>query len=75
MTPDSPLHRSLAAWREAERRLAKADAADPTRLALQADVDRLRATYQELFEAVEGVAGHGALYADDATEGLREGIG
>lgn len=66
MTPESPLHRALAAWREAERRLASADPTDPARAALEADVERLRSGYQELFEAVEDVAGHGAPYVDEA---------
>ena len=65
MTPDSPLHRALSAWRVAERRLALAAADDPGRPALIAEVERRRLAYQAQFGAVEDVAGHGAPYADD----------
>ena len=71
MTPESPLHRALADWRDAERSLASADPADPARASIQADVDRLRARYQDLYEAVEDVAGHGAPYADDERPSTR----
>ena len=66
MTPDSPLHRALTAWRVAERRLSLAPADDPSRPALVAEVERHRLAYQAQFGAVEDVAGHGAPYADDA---------
>ena len=65
MTPDSPLHRALTAWRVAERRLSTISADDPTRPSLVAEVERRRLAYQAQFGAVEDVAGHGAPYADD----------
>ena len=65
MTPDSPLHRALTAWRVAERRLSTISADDPTRPSLVAQVERRRLAYQAQFGAVEDVAGHGAPYADD----------
>jgi hypothetical protein len=68
MTPDSPLHRALSAWRVAERRLALAAADDPGRSALVAEVERRRLAYQAQFGAVEDVAGHGAPYADDPAD-------
>ena len=67
MTPDSPLHRALTAWRVAERRLSTISADDPTRPSLVAEVERRRLAYQAQFGAVEDVAGHGAPYADDET--------
>lgn len=68
MTPDSPLHRALSAWRVAERRLSLAPADDPSRPALVAEVERRRLAYQAQFGAVEDVAGHGAAYTDDAAD-------
>jgi len=65
MQPESPLHEALAAWRAAERRLARADAGDPARGRLKAEVDRLRTRYQATFEEIEDVAGHGAPFTDD----------
>ena len=65
MTPDSPLHRALSAWRVAERRLSLAGPDDPSRPALAAEVERRRLAYQAQFGAIEDVAGHGAPYADD----------
>ena len=65
MTPDSPLHRALTAWRVAERRLSMTAADDPSRPSLVAEVERRRQAYQAQFGAVEDVAGHGAPYADD----------
>jgi hypothetical protein len=65
MTPDSPLHRALTAWRVAERRLSTTPAEDPSRASLVAEVERRRLAYQAQFDAVEDVAGHGAPYADD----------
>ena len=65
MTPDSPLHRALTAWRVAERRLSMTGADDPSRPSLVAEVERRRLAYQTQFDAVEDVAGHGAPYADD----------
>ena len=65
MTPDSPLHRALSAWRVAERRLSLAAPDDPARPALAAEVERRRIAYQAQFGAVEDVAGHGAPYADE----------
>ena len=72
VTPDSPLHRALSAWRVAERRLALAAPDDPSRPALVAEVERRRLAYQAQFGAIEDVAGHGAPYVDeppDASEG------
>lgn len=66
MTPDSPLHRALTAWRVAERRLSMTPGDDPARPSLVAEVERRRLAYQAQFGAVEDVAGHGAPYADDA---------
>jgi hypothetical protein len=66
MTPDSPLHRALSAWRVAERRLSMTGVDDPSRPSLVAGVERRRLAYQTQFDAVEDVAGHGAPYADDA---------
>ena len=65
MTPDSPLHRALTAWRVAERRLSMTGVDDPSRPSLVAEVERRRLAYQAQFDAVEDVAGHGAPYADD----------
>ena len=65
MTPDSPLHQALTAWRVAERRLSMTGADDPSRPSLAAEVERRRLAYQTQFDAVEDVAGHGAPYADD----------
>ena len=65
MTPDSPLHRALSAWRVAERRLALAAPDDPSRSALAAEVERRRLAYQAQFGAIEDVAGHGAPYVDE----------
>ena len=65
MTPDSPLHRALTAWRVAERRLSMTGVDDPARPALAAEVERRRLAYQAQFDAVEDVAGHGAPYTDD----------
>ena len=65
MTPDSPLHQALTAWRVAERRLSMTAADDPARASLVAEVERRRVAYQAQFDAVEDVAGHGAPYADD----------
>ena len=65
MTPDSPLHRALTAWRVAERRLSMTGVDDPSRPSLVAEVERRRLAYQTQFDAVEDVAGHGAPYADD----------
>ena len=66
MTPDSPLHQALTAWRVAERRLSMTAADDPARASLVAEVERRRVAYQAQFDAVEDVAGHGAPYADEA---------
>ena|SRR5690242_6023123 len=68
VTPDSPLHRALSAWRVAERRLSLASPDDPGRPALVAEVERRRLAYQAQFGAVEDVAGHGAPYADDPAD-------
>jgi hypothetical protein len=68
MTPDSPLHRALSAWRVAERRLSLVASDDPARPALVAEVERRRLAYQAQFGAVEDVAGHGAPYADDPAD-------
>jgi hypothetical protein len=68
MTPDSPLHRALTAWRVAERRLSMTRVDDPSRPSLVAEVERRRLAYQAQFDAVEDVAGHGAPYADDEAE-------
>ena len=65
MTPDSPLHRALTAWRVAERRLSMTGVDDPSRASLAAEVERRRLAYQAQFDAVEDVAGHGAPYTDD----------
>ena len=65
MTPDSPLHRALTAWRVAERRLSTTGVDDPSRASLVAEVERRRLAYQAQFDAVEDVAGHGAPYTDD----------
>ena len=65
MTPDSPLHQALTAWRVAERRLSMTAADDPSRSSLVAEVEGRRLAYQAQFDAVEDVAGHGAPYADD----------
>ena len=65
MTPDSPLHRALTAWRVAERRLSMTGVDDPSRPSLAAEVERRRLAYQAQFDAVEDVAGHGAPYTDD----------
>ena len=65
MTPDSPLHQALTAWRVAERRLSMTGVDDPSRPSLVAEVERRRLAYQTQFDAVEDVAGHGAPYADD----------
>ena len=65
MTPDSPLHQALTAWRVAERRLSMTAADDPSRSSLVAEVERRRLAYQAQFDAVEDVAGHGAPYADE----------
>ena len=65
MTPDSPLHRALTAWRVAERRLSMTGVDDPSRANLVAEVERRRLAYQAQFDAVEDVAGHGAPYTDD----------
>jgi hypothetical protein len=65
MTPDSPLHQALTAWRVAERRLSMTGVNDPSRPSLVAEVERRRLAYQMQFDAVEDVAGHGAPYADD----------
>ena len=65
MTPDSPLHRALTAWRVAERRLSLTGVDDPSRASLTAEVERRRLAYQAQFDAVEDVAGHGAPYTDD----------
>jgi len=73
MTPDSPLHRALTAWRMAERRLSLAAQDDPARAGLQAEVERRRLAYQTQFGAVEDVAGHGAPYADDPEDPSAEG--
>jgi hypothetical protein len=75
MTPESPLHRALAEWRAAAYRLDAVAADDPARPLLEAECDRLRRNYQALFEAVEDVAGHGALYvdADDGARGVDAG--
>ncbi len=67
MTPDSPLHRALTAWRVAERRLSMTGVDDPSRASVAAEVERRRLAYQAQFDAVEDVAGHGAPYADDET--------
>ena len=72
MTPDSPLHRALTAWRVAERRLSMTGADDPSRPSLVAEVERRRLAYQTQFDAVEDVAGHGAPYADDDADAPRE---
>ena len=68
MTPDSPLHRALSAWRVAERRLSLAGPDDPSRPALAVEVERRRLAYQAQFGAIEDVAGHGAPYADDPAD-------
>ena len=68
MTPDSPLHRALSAWRVAERRLSLVAPDDPARPALAAEVERRRLAYQAQFGAVEDVAGHGAPYTDDPAD-------
>ncbi|HET7828706.1 MAG TPA: hypothetical protein VFL03_04050 [Candidatus Limnocylindrales bacterium] len=74
MTPDSPLHRALSAWRVAERRLSLVSPDDPARPSLVAEVERRRLAYQAQFGAVEDVAGHGAPYVDDvADESAGEG--
>jgi hypothetical protein len=65
VTPDSPLHRALTAWRVAERRLSMTGVDDPSRGSLAAEVERRRLAYQAQFDAVEDVAGHGAPYTDD----------
>ena len=65
MTPDSPLHRALTAWRVAERRLSVTGVDDPSRASIAAEVERRRLAYQAQFDAVEDVAGHGAPYTDD----------
>jgi hypothetical protein len=68
MTPDSPLHRALSAWRVAERRLSLVGPDDAARPALAAEVERRRLAYQAQFGAIEDVAGHGAPYADDPAD-------
>jgi hypothetical protein len=71
MTPDSPLHRALTAWRVAERRLSMVDTDDPARAGLLAEVERRRLAYQAQFGAVEDVAGHGAPYVDEPDDEVR----
>jgi hypothetical protein len=73
MTSESPLHRALAAWRQAEHRLQEASPGDPERAALADEVERRRVQYQALFDEVEDVAGHGAPYVNDDAPRRREG--
>ena len=73
MTPDSPLHRALSAWRVAERRLTLAAPDDPSRPSLVAEVERRRLAYQAQFGAVEDVAGHGAPYVDEPADDAEGG--
>jgi hypothetical protein len=72
MTPDSPLHQALTAWRVAERRLSMTAADDPSRASLVAEVERRRLAYQRQFDAVEDVAGHGAPYTDEGDSSRTE---